>query len=230
MRYIVEDVMTKDVACAREDASYKELVKLLTTRKVSAVPVVDSGGLVVGVVSEADLLLKQEQPTQPLARLLSARRRRLERAKAQGTVAAELMSRPAVTIDRRATLAQAARRLQAAGIKRLPVVDDDGRLVGIVSRVDLLTSFLRSDEELCREIVEDVIFGDLFMDPHRFDVDVHDGVVVLQGFCERRSLIPTVMRAVAAVEGVVGVVNRLGYDLDDITPAFPVETFARPVP
>ena len=91
-----------------------------------------------------------------------------------------------------------------------------GRLVGIVSRVDLLKGFLRSDEELHQEIVEDVIFGDLFMGPDRFDVDVQDGVVVLQGRCERRSLIPTVVRAVAAVEGVVRVENRLGYDVDDL--------------
>jgi osmotically-inducible protein OsmY len=96
------------------------------------------------------------------------------------------------------------------------VVDPVGRLVGILSRVDLLKVFLRSDEDLYREIVDDIIFGELFMGPNRFDVDVHDGVVVLQGRCERRSLIPTVVRAVAGVEGVVRVENRLGYDIDDL--------------
>jgi CBS-domain-containing membrane protein len=217
----VEDVMTRDVVCAREDTPYKELVKLLAARRVSAVPVVDDRRHVLGVVSEADLLLKQEKPARPLARLLSARRQRLERAKAQATVAAELMSRPAVTIGQRATLTEAARRLHAAEVKRLPVIDAVGRLVGIVSRVDLLKVFLRSDEDLHQEIVEDVIFGDLFMAPNRFDVHVQDGVVVLQGHCERRSLIPTVVRAVAAVEGVVRVVNRLGYDVDDLAPVLP---------
>lgn len=211
----VEDVMTRDVVCAREDTPYKELVKLLAARRVSAVPVVDDRRHVLGVVSEADLLLKQEKPARPLARLLSARRQRLERAKAQATVAAELMSRPAVTIGQRATLTEAARRLHAAEVKRLPVIDAVGRLVGIVSRVDLLKVFLRSDEDLHQEIVEDVIFGDLFMAPNRFDVHVQDGVVVLQGHCERRSLIPTVVRAVAGVEGVVRVENRLAYDIDD---------------
>lgn len=87
--------------------------------------------------------------------------------------------------------------------------------------MDLLASFLRPDEELRREIVEDVIFGDLFMAPDRFGVDVQDGVVTLRGRCERRSLIPTVMRAVAAVNGVVRVVNRLGYDVDDIPSPLP---------
>jgi CBS domain-containing protein len=127
------------------------------------------------------------------------------------------MTRPAVTVGPLATVTEAARRVHHAGVKRLPVVDVVGRLVGIVSRVDLLTPFLRPDEELRREIVEDVIFGDLCMGPSRFDVDVQHGVVVLQGSCERRSLIPTVVRAVTRVEGVVRVENRLGYDLDDLS-------------
>ena len=212
----VEDVMTREVMCAHEDTPYKELVKLLAAWRVSAVPVVDDRRHVLGVVSEADLLVKQQKPARPGIRLLSARRRREARAKARATVAAELMSRPAVTIGQRATLTEAARRLHAAGVKRLPVVDPVGRLVGIISRVDLLKVFLRSDEDLYREIVDDVIFGELFMGPNRFDVDVQDGVVVLQGRCERRSLIPTVVRAVAGVEGVVRVENRLGYDIDDL--------------
>jgi hypothetical protein len=107
------------------------------------------------------------------------------------------------------------------------VIDASGQLAGIVSRTDLLKFFLRSDEELHQEIVEDVLFGDLFMAPSRFDVHVQDGVVVLQGCCERRSLIPTVVRAVEAVEGVVQVVNRLGYEFDDRSPPVP-ESLARP--
>jgi CBS domain-containing protein len=221
MRERVQDVMTTDVAYARESTPYKELAMLLTTRRVSAVPVTDDRGHVLGVVSEADLLLKREQLARPLVQMLSAPRRRRDRAKARATVAAELMSRPAITIDPEATLAAAARRLHAEGVKRLPVVDAAGRLVGIVSRVDLLKGFLRSDEELRGEIVEDVIFGDLLMAPDRFDVHVSDGVVVLQGRCERRSLIPTVVRAVAAVDGVVQVENRLGYDVDDLSPPPP---------
>jgi CBS domain-containing protein len=221
MSRTVADVMTRDVVVAHERTPYKELVKLLATHQVSAVPVVDDRRQVLGVVSEADLLVKQEQPARRLGQLLSARRRRHERAKAEATVAAELMSRPAITIGPDANLAETARRLHGEGVKRLLVADRAGRLLGIVSRVDLLKAFLRSDEELCREIVEDVIFGELIMGPDRFDVDVKDGVVVLQGHCERRSLIPTVVRAVAAVDGVVGVVNRLGYDIDDLAPPVP---------
>jgi CBS domain-containing protein len=228
MHQRVQDVMTTDVVCVRETTSYKELVELLTTRRVSAVPVVDDRGHVLGVVSEADLLLKREQPARPLVQVLSAPRRRRERAKAQATVAAELMSRPAITIDPEATVAAAARRLHASQIKRLPVVDAVGRLVGIVSRVDLLKGFLRPDEELYSVIVEDVIFGDLFMAPSRFDVHVQDGVVTLQGRCERRSLIPVVVKAVAAVDGVVRVENRLGYNVDDLSSPLP-EPLVRPM-
>lgn len=212
----VENVMTRDVVCVNKDTGYKDMVKLLAARRVSAMPVVDDARHVLGVVSEADLLLKQEKPARPGIRLLSTRRRRRERAKAKATVAAALMSQPAITISTQATLTEAARRLHAAGVKRLPVVDAVGRLVGIISRVDLLKMFLRSDEALHREIVEDIILGDLLMGPNRFDVHVEDGVVVLQGRCERRSLIPTVVRAVADVEGVVRVENRLGYDVDDL--------------
>jgi CBS-domain-containing membrane protein len=227
MRRTVEDVMTREVVCAHEGTPYKELVRLLVSRRVSAVPVVDGGRHVLGVVSEADLLRKQERPTGPAVRLLSVRRRRQDQAKAQATVAAELMSRPAITIGPRVTLAEAARRLHAVGVKRLPVIDASGQLAGIVSRTDLLKFFLRSDEELHQEIVEDVTFGDLFMAPSRFDVHVQHGVVVVQGCCERRSLIPTVVRAVEAVEGVVQVVNRLGYDIDDLSSPVP-ESLARP--
>jgi CBS domain-containing protein len=227
MRRTVEDVMTRDVTCAHEGTPYKQLVRLLASRRVSAVPVVDGRRHVLGVVSEADLLRKQEHPVGRAVGLLSVLRRRQDQAKARATVAAELMSRPAVTISPRATLAEAARRLHAADVKRLPVIDPVGRLVGIVSRADLLKSFLRSDDELQQEIEEDVIFGDLIMGPSRFDVHVQDGVVVLQGCCERRSLIPTVVRAVADVEGVVRVENRLGYELDDLASPLP-QSLTRP--
>ena len=115
MRCTVEDVMTRDVVCAREDTPYKELVRLLATRRVSAVPVVDGRRRVLGVVSETDLLRKQEQPARRAVGRLSVLGRGRDRAKARATVARELMSRPAITIGPRATLAEAARRLHASG-------------------------------------------------------------------------------------------------------------------
>jgi CBS domain-containing protein len=212
--------MTADVAYVREHTSYKELVRLLAERRVSALPVVDVNLNVIGIVSEADLLLKQQQPADSFQRfLLEGKRRRLERAKARGGTAVELMSRPAITVGPDATVAEAARLLRMHLIKRLPVADPLGRLVGIVSRSDLLSVFLRPDDEIRREILEEVV-SELGMGPDRFDVTVREGVVTLQGSCERRSLVQVVVRAVTAVEGVVRVENRLGYDLDD-TAALP---------
>jgi CBS domain-containing protein len=216
MRRKVRDVMTTKVVAASPTTPYKELVRLLAERKVSAVPVVDERRHVLGVVSEADLLVKQEYPY-GLGEALwhESKRRRAERAKAGGAVAADLMTAPPVTVGRDTSVVEAARRLHAEGVKRLLVEDALGRLVGIVSRSDLLAGFLRPDQEIRREILDEVIREDLLMGPDRFDVHVRDGVVVLQGSCERRSLIPILVRAVHGVEGVVRVENRLGYDVDD---------------
>jgi predicted transcriptional regulator len=128
------------------------------------------------------------------------------------------MTTPAVTVPPAATVTEAARRMHTAGVKRLPVVDETGRLVGIVSRADLLRVFLRTDEAIWREIMDDVIVGDFMMDPSRFFIDVVDGVVALQGRVERSRLIPSLVRAVQGVEGVVRVEDRLGFDVDDRDP------------
>jgi CBS-domain-containing membrane protein len=133
-------------------------------------------------------------------------------------VAGKLMTTPAVTVPPTATVTDAARRMHAAGVKRLPVVDEAGRLVGIVSRADLLKVFTRTDEAIRREIMQDVIVGDFMMDPSRFFIHVNDAMVVLQGRVERRSLIPYLVRAVHAVEGVIQVEVRLTYDVDDHDP------------
>jgi CBS-domain-containing membrane protein len=119
-----------------------------------------------------------------------------------------------------ATLSEAARRMRTARIKRLPVADETGRLSGIVSRADLLKAhlpkvFTRSDQAIRNEIVFGIIVGDLMLDPSRFSIHVQDGVVILQGRVERRSLIPFLVRAVHDVKGVVQVENRLTFDVDD---------------
>jgi CBS-domain-containing membrane protein len=223
------DVMTTEVVSASPETPYKELVRLLVDHKISALPVVDDRHHAVGVVSEADLLLKEELPPQARkAPLLARRRWRTERAKARGVTAADVMTTPVVTIGEQATVAEAARRLHAAGVKRLPVDDVVGRLVGIVSRSDLLKVFLRPDQEIRREVVEEVIRHDMLMGTDRFHVVVTDGVVVLEGVCERRSLIPILVRAVYGVDGVVRVQNRLGFDVDDTTRLAPVPPWGVP--
>jgi CBS-domain-containing membrane protein len=145
-------------------------------------------------------------------------RRRLEREKAAGSTARDLMSVALVSISPDATVVEAARRMHRANIKRLPVIGEGGRLVGIVSRSDLLKVFNRPDRSIRREIMDDVIVGEFTMDPDRFFIHVDDGVVMLQGRVERRSLIPYLIRAVHGVEGVVRVEDRLAYDIDDVEP------------
>ncbi|HWD45012.1 MAG TPA: CBS domain-containing protein [Actinomycetota bacterium] len=217
MHSLVKDLMTTQVVTVGPETPFKEIVARLAEHRISALPVVDDDGLVLGVVSEADLLLKEEFPDPDQdVRLLWSRRRRLEREKAAGATARDLMTVAVVSISGEATVPEAARRMHTAKVKRLPVVDERGRLVGIISRADLLRVFTRSDQDIRREILDGVIVGEFMLDPSRFFVQVHEGVVVLEGRVEQRSLLPWVIRAVHGVEGVVRVENRLAYDADDL--------------
>jgi CBS domain-containing protein len=205
-----------------EHASFKEVASLLTERRVSALPVLDGEGRVVGVVSEADLMLKEEFPEGPPERgLRQGRHRRETRAKAAGATAAELMTSPAVTVRPDAGVAEAARLLHRHGIKRLPVVDPAGPLLGIVSRADLLKVFLRSDADIAAEVRQQVLRRAMWLDPDTVVVEVHDGVVTLTGQLERRSLIPIVVSLVRGLDGVVDVVDRLSFEFDDSTITVP---------
>jgi CBS domain-containing protein len=214
--------MTPEVVTVDEHTPLKEITQLLADCRISAVPVLDPDARVVGVVSEADLLPKEEFPEgPPAARLLEGRRRRQTRAKATGDTAVELMTAPAITIAPDASLAEAARLLHRHQIKRLPVLDPAGPLLGIVSRADLLKVFLRSDDQIAREVRQDVLRRALWVDPDTIDVEVRDGVVTLTGQLERRSLIPITVSLVHGVAGVVDVVDRLGFEFDDRTITVP---------
>ena len=184
---------------------FKEIVARLTEHRVSALPVVNDPGRVLGVVSEADLLLKEEYPDPDAdLPLFWTKRRRPEQDKAAATAARDLMSVARGLHLTRATAAEAARRMHTAKVKRLPVLGQGGRLVGIISRTDLLKVFNRPDQAIRREIIDEVIVGEFMMDPDRFFIQVHEGVAVLEGRVERRSLLPLLVRAVRGVEGWSG--------------------------
>ncbi len=207
--HIVSDVMTQTVAAVGRGAGFKEIVRLLEQWKVSALPVLEGESRVVGIVSEADLLPKEELRDSEPDR--SVRFGRVELAKARAVTAGELMTSPAVTVHADATLAEAARIMVHAHVKRLPVVDDHGMLQGIVSRADLLKVFLREDEEIAEEVRREVI-ASLFPSPlSPIQVTVRDGVVKVSGRAKDIALIPTAARMVRAVEGVVDV----EFDLTD---------------
>jgi CBS-domain-containing membrane protein len=222
MRRRIRDVMTREVVTVDEETLFKEITQLLADCRISAVPVLDPNGRVVRIVSEADLLLKEEYPDGPPGGwLLEGRRRRATRAKATGDTAVELMTAPAITVGPDASLAEAARLLHRHHIKRLPVLDPAGPLLGIVSRADLLKAFLRSDDQIARDVRQDVFRRALWMDPDTVGVEVRDGVVTLAGRLERRSLIPIAVRLVHGVDGVVEVVDRLDFEFDDRTITVP---------
>ncbi|WP_327279880.1 CBS domain-containing protein [Streptomyces sp. NBC_00597] len=207
-RYTVSDVMTHTAIAIGREASYKEIVELMHDWKVSALPVLEGEGRVVGVVSEADLLPKEEfrreEPVLP---------DQLEAAsKADGVLAEELMTSPAVTVHPDATTAEAARIMARKGVKRLPVVNDVGMLEGVVSRSDLLKVFLRPDEELEEEVR--AVLAEL-TPTMTLGFSVQDGVVALRGPLHDRALVPLLARAIRAVEGVVDV--RM--ELDGAVPA-----------
>ncbi|MGC3862861.1 CBS domain-containing protein [Micromonospora chersina] len=212
----VQDVMTIDVATVREGTAYREIVDVLTGRHVTAAPVVDGAGRVLGVVSEADLMYKVELQGQPQPRrILPDRHRREARAKAGATLAADLMTAPPVTVTPDASLVEAARAMDARGVKRLPVVDDLGRLVGIVTRGDLLKVHLRPDADIRRDVRDEVLRRTLGVPDGVVDVTVHGGVVTLTGQLDRWSTVRLALRLARQVSGVVEVVDALGYAIDD---------------
>jgi CBS domain-containing protein len=206
--HIVSDVMTQAVAAVGLGAAFKDIVRTMQDRKVSAVPVVDGGNRVVGVVSEADLLPKEEFRDSDPDRHTQLRRLS-DLAKAGSVTAGELMTSPALTVEADVTLAQAAREMARARVKRLPVVDGTGRLEGIVSRADLLKVFLRDDEDIAEEVRREVV-SYLFPAPaSTVLVEVRNGVVTLGGRVRDTSLVPVAARLVRAVEGVVDVTFAL---------------------
>ncbi|MCQ6556192.1 CBS domain-containing protein [Streptomyces sp. C10-9-1] len=193
----VADLMTPQAVVAQRGTAFKEIARLLDEYGITAVPVVDDEGRPVGVVSEADLLRRHTGGT--------------------GADTAEgLMSSPAVVARPGWSAVQAARVMEDRRIKRLPVVADDGRLVGVVSRSDLLQLFLRRDRAIQEEIVEDVLAGTLGASPAAVGVEVTDGRVTLSGTLERRSLVRIVVRLCESIDGVVDVVDRLDYASDDV--------------
>lgn len=206
----VGDVMTREVVAVHKHAQYKDIVAVMRRRHVSALPVVDDHDRVVGVVSEGDLLLKEAYADRPSGspRLLL---RHPERAKAAALTAAGLMTSPAVTVMPEATAATAAQVMLGEKVKRLPVVDDTGRLVGIVSRADVLGAYDRPDKQIRDEILTEVIEGKFFLDSSAFEVKVTSGIVTIAGQMEDLSAAENLLDAIWDVAGVIDIRDGLTY-------------------
>lgn len=215
----VDDLMTTPVIRVRQETGFKEIAKLLAEYGITAVPVVDDDERVVGVVSEADLLRKEAAQLDPAALLPVLRPRPADRTKAQATTAEGLMNGPAVTARPQWTAVEAAQVMERHHVKRLPVVDEADRLVGLVSRADLLRVFLRGDSAIREEIAGEVLVHTLDVAPGAVAVHVVDGRVSLKGTVERKSLVPVVVRLCQGVDGVVDVSAELHHHLDDTSAA-----------
>lgn len=206
-RWQVGDVMTTKVVVVAKEASYRQVAQLLRDHHLTAVPVVSAGREVLGVVSEADLLRKQERhehtEKKPGWQLHPA-----ARTKAEARNAAGLMTAPAITVGPDALLGTAARLMSAHHVKRLPVVDAQGKLVGVVSRTDLLRVFLRPDAKIAAEVTA-LLTEILLTDPATIDVSARDGVVTLAGRLASEEQIAIAVRLTEAVDGVVAVTSKL---------------------
>ena len=210
MRSMVRDVMTSAVVAVRSDASFKEMVAKMRESRISAFPVIDGSGRVIGVVSEADFLNKEAEQADiqgVLASLLYFR----SHAKASGVTADELMTSPAVTAGPDTPVVDAARLMRDRRFKRLPVVNATGHLIGIISRTDVLGVFLRPDKDILREVTDAVIPASGAQGPTRFTVTVTGGIITVGGRPENDRAGHELAEAIRRVEGVVAVFDQLRY-------------------
>lgn len=216
----VADVMTREVVTVGGKAPFKEVVALLRDHAISAVPVLDSAGRPVGVVSEADLLVKEryrERAHTFGAIPLPGRSRLLRRAAA--TTAGEVMTTGVKTIGPDVSLSTAVRRLLGENLRRLFVVDEQGMLIGVLARRDVLRVFSRGDEELAGAVRHDVLRFALWAAPDEAVVRVTDGEVTLEGQLDRRSEVERASLLTAQIPGVVAVHNKLTFVVDDVSAA-----------
>ncbi|MER5828934.1 CBS domain-containing protein [Streptomyces mirabilis] len=217
----VGSVMATEVVTARYGTPFKEVARLLTEHRISGLPVIDEDDKVLGVISETDLMVRQAGVPDPYEtprrfRFTGLTRgARRQAAKGHARTAGQLMSVPPVTVHADETIAEAARTMARSRVERLPVVDDEDRVVGIVTRRDLIQVFLQPDDVIRREVIDEVLVRTLWLSPSTVEVAVYEGVVTLTGHVERRSEAEIAASMTDRVDGVVAVVDRLTYRLDD---------------
>jgi CBS domain-containing protein len=228
MDKLVKDVMTTRVIWVSKSATFREMAAALREYRVSAFPVVDDDRKVIGVVSEADMLNKEALIDEP--GFVGGILHRRDQAKARGITAGDLMTTAVVAVRPEDTVEHAAKLMYDRAVKRLPVTDESGHLVGIVSRADVLSVFDRTDSVISHEITHDVIQGEFVTDPAAFQVTVMDGIVTLAGHPETNDIGHDIVRRVRHVAGVVAVRDRLDYppverpsDRYDVLANFPMD-------
>lgn len=230
MNAIVKDVMTTQVIWVKQDTQFAAIAAALRKYRVSAFPVLNDAGQVVGVVSESDLLAKQALGGgggSQVPGMITGILRRNQLAKAGAVVAADLMTSPPVTVSPDDTVEHAARLMYVRRVKRLPVVDADGHLAGIVSRADVLAVYSRPDADIGEEVRSGIV-AEFAPDPGTFDVSVTDGVVTLTGRPRTYEAGREIAELARHVEGVVAVRDRQDYPPPrpedfDVLASFPID-------
>ena len=213
----VQELMTTPVLSIGPEASLKDVAALLVERGISGLPVCDAENRVVGVISEGDILYKEHDPSTgrkggPLAWLIDGNAPAV--IKSRALTVREAMTSPALTVTPWSSVSEAARLMTERGINRLPVVRND-ELVGIVTRTDLVRAFTRSDEQIERELREEVLERTLWLERDTVNVEVKRGVVKLAGLLQTRSDATLLERMVARIPGVVAVTSEVTWNVDD---------------
>jgi CBS domain-containing protein len=211
----VQEIMTSNVLTIGPEAEIRDVARILVERGISGLPVCGARREVLGVVSEGDILFKEQGPRGQslLSRFGPKAPKELEKALA--VKVSEAMTAPAITISSYSSVAEAARLMSEHGVNRLPVVKGD-ELVGIVTRTDLVRAFVRSDVDIRREIVDDVLRKTLWLEvPEVIRVDVERGAVQLNGHLDTSSDASLLVRLVSRVPGVVSVKADLSWTIDD---------------
>jgi len=228
MNTTVKDIMTTRVISVRKETTFRDMAVALRDHRVSAFPVIDDDGKVIGVVSEADMLTKEALVDE--LGIFGGILHRRDQAKARGIIAGDLMTTAVVAVRPGDTVEHAAKLMYDRGVKRLPVTDESGHLVGIISRADVLSVFARTDEDIRKEITGEVLLGEFLTDPRTLDVAVKDGIVTLAGVPETSESGHEIVRRIRHVQGVVAVRDRLTYpppapprDRYDVLSNFPMD-------
>ena len=229
MNTLIKDIMTTRVIWVRKGASFRDMTAALRKYRISAFPVLDEDGQVIGVVSEADMLdkLALDGGENGMQGMISGILRHKDQERARGITAGDLMTAPPVTVLPGDTVEHAARLMYTRRVKHLPVVDTHQQLAGIISRADVLSVFERSDADICEDIRTGVLRHEFFVNPDKFPVTVKDGVVTLAGKPETEEVGRKIVRMVRHVQGVVGVRDRLSYPSSlssvDVLAQFPID-------
>jgi CBS domain-containing protein len=212
----ISELMHSDVVTVEPATSLKNVASLLVEHRISGLPVCPPDGRVVGVVSEADILMKEQglpvELSGFLGRILDDAYGDTQRYDAR--TAEDAMTSPAITVSPNQEVAEAARLMTTKHVNRLPVVDGS-TLVGIVTRADLVRAFQRDDESIRREIAEDVLLTTLWIAPGAVEVSVTEGVVSLAGTVETHTIAEIVEAYVRRVPGVVSVESQLAWHVED---------------